>query len=71
MESPEDSSITYKGNTVIHRNDTLNSNVVVKAGDLTVFGRIEGDVLVIGGDLYLRDGAFVHGNIKVINGKAR
>lgn len=65
----EDSNLTYQGNTVIQKGDTLNTNVIVKSGDLTIYGRINGDVLVIGGDLYVRDGAYVGGNIKVINGE--
>ncbi len=68
FEAEEDTSVTFEGATVIHRRDTLNSNVVVKGGDLTVFGRITGDVLVVGGDLYIREGAYIGGNIKVING---
>jgi hypothetical protein len=69
LQDMEDSSITYQGNTVIQRGDTVNSNVVVKAGNLTVYGRINGDVLVVGGDLYLRDGSYISGNVKVINGE--
>lgn len=65
----EDSNLTYKGNTVIQKGDTINTDVVVKGGDLTVYGHINGDILVIGGDLYLRDGSYVGGNIKVINGE--
>ena len=68
LVAEEDTSVTFEGSTVIHRRDTINTNVVVKAGDLTVFGRITGDVLVVGGDLYLREGAYIGGNIKVING---
>ena len=68
LAAEEDTSVTFEGATVIHRRDTINSNIVVKAGDLTVFGRITGDVLVVGGDLYIREGAYIGGNIKVING---
>ena len=65
----EDSNLTYQGNTVIQKGDTVNTNLVVKGGDLTIYGRINGDVLVVGGDLYIRDGAYIGGNIKVINGE--
>lgn len=65
----EDTSVTYEGNTTIQKEDTVNSNVVVKAGDLTILGRINGDVLVIGGNLYLKDGSYISGNVKVINGE--
>jgi cytoskeletal protein CcmA (bactofilin family) len=65
----EDTSVTYEGNTIIEKNDTVNSNVVVKAGTLTVYGRINGDVLVIGGDLRIKDNAYISGNVKVINGE--
>lgn len=65
----EDSNLTYQGNTIIQRGDSLNTNVVVKGGDLTVYGRVNGDVMVVGGDLFVRDGAYIGGNIKVINGE--
>jgi hypothetical protein len=64
-----DSSITYQGNTIIEKTDTVNSNVVVKGGNLTVYGRINGDVLVVGGDLRIRDEAYISGNVKIINGE--
>lgn len=65
----EDTSVTYEGNTVIEKTDTVNSNVVVKAGTLTVYGRINGDVLVVGGDVKIKDRAYISGNVKVINGE--
>jgi hypothetical protein len=65
----EDSNLTYQGNTVIQKGDTVNTNLVVKGGDLTVYGCVNGDVLVVGGDIYIRDGAYIGGNIKVTNGE--
>ena len=64
----EDNNLTYEGDTVIEAKDTIAANVVVKAGDLTVYGKIVGDVLVVGGDLYVKDNGHVTGNAKVING---
>ena len=65
----EDSSVSYEGNTVIGKKDTVNSNVIVKAGNLTVYGRINGDVFVVGGDLFIKEGSYIRGNVKVINGE--
>jgi len=65
----EDSSVTYEGNTVIEKSDTINSNVIVKAGTLTIYGRINGDVLVVGGDLKIKGNAYIGGNVKIINGE--
>jgi cytoskeletal protein CcmA (bactofilin family) len=65
----EDDNLTYEGDAVIDIQDTIRSNVVVKAGDLTVYGKVEGDVLVVGGDLYVKDDGHITGNAKVINGE--
>jgi hypothetical protein len=59
---------TYEGDMTIKEGHTINSNVVVKGGDLTVFGKIDGDVLVVGGSLYIKDGGKITGNARVING---
>jgi hypothetical protein len=64
----EDNNLTYEGDAVIEEEDTLNANVVVKAGDLTVYGKVVGDVLVVGGNLYVKDNGYITGNAKVING---
>jgi hypothetical protein len=64
-----DTSITYEGNTIIEKTDTVNSNVVVKGGTLTVYGRVNGDVLVVGGDLRIKSNAYIGGNVKIINGE--
>lgn len=61
-------SVTFDGHTIIRQDDTTRSNVVVKGGDLIVYGRVEGDVLVVGGTLYVKDGGTITGNARVING---
>lgn len=61
-------NITYDGDKTVEEDETISANVVVKAGDLTVYGVIEGDVLVVGGTLYVKDGGLVRGNARVING---
>lgn len=64
----QEKSLTYEGNTTIEAKDTIHANVVVKAGDLTLHGYIDGDVLVVGGNLYVKNGAVIAGNARVING---
>jgi cytoskeletal protein CcmA (bactofilin family) len=59
---------TYEGNTTVKRDRTIETDVVVKGGDLTVYGNIDGDVLVVGGTLYVKDGGKITGNARVING---
>lgn len=65
----DENSVTYEGDTVIEEDDTLSSNIVVKAGDLTVYGVVDGDAMVVGGDLYVKDGGKIKGNVKVISGE--
>jgi hypothetical protein len=59
---------TYEGDVTIEEDKTIESNVVVKGGDLTVYGTIDGDVLIVGGTLYVKDGGRITGNVRVING---
>lgn len=62
------STMSFDGDATIEEDETITGNVVVKGGDLTVFGRVEGDVLVVGGTLYVKNGARITGNARVING---
>ncbi|MBI4417721.1 MAG: hypothetical protein HY563_03015, partial [Ignavibacteriales bacterium] len=62
------STTTFDGDARIEEHETITGNVVVKAGNLVVFGRVEGDVLVVGGTLFVKNGARITGNARVING---
>ncbi len=64
----ESNTFTYEGNKTIEESQTLNGNIVVKGGDLTIFGTIDGDVLVVGGTLHVKDGGHITGNARVISG---
>ena len=59
---------THEGDFTVEADRTIKSNIVVKGGNLTVFGTIDGDVLVVGGTLYLKGGGRITGNARVING---
>jgi len=59
---------THEGSFTVKEDVVIKSNVVVKGGDLTIYGTIDGDVLVVGGSLYVKDGGRITGNARVING---
>jgi hypothetical protein len=69
IEEHQKPDLTYEGNTTIEKDDRVEANVVVKGGDLTVYGTIDGDVLVVGGTLYVKEGGQITGDARVINGK--
>jgi hypothetical protein len=48
--------------------DTITSNIIVKGGDLTVYGTVKGDILVVGGDLNMKSTGKITGDARVING---
>jgi len=64
-----ESAVTFSGNTSIDPSDTIDGNVVVKGGTLTVVGLVHGDALAINGDIIVKDGGKITGNARAINGK--
>ena len=62
-------AVTFSGNTSIDLSDTIDGNVVVKGGTLTVIGLVQGDALAINGDIVVKDGGKITGNARAINGK--
>jgi hypothetical protein len=59
---------SFSGNKVIELSDTVASNVIVKGGNLTIFGTVTGNVLVVGGDLIMKSTGKITGDARVING---
>ena len=64
----ETNTFTYEGDKTIEESMIVNGNIVVKGGDLTIYGKVDGDVLVVGGTLFVKDGGRVTGNARVISG---
>lgn len=54
--------------TVLARGDTVPGAVLLLEGTARIAGRIEGDLYVVDGDLFLRSGASVTGNVVVLGG---
>ena len=54
--------------TVLARGDTVPGPVLLLEGTARIAGRIEGDLYVVDGDLFLRSGASIAGNVLVLAG---
>jgi len=59
---------TYEEHTTIDSSESIPGDVVVKGGDLTLYGTVDGNILVVGGNLYLKSGSHADGDVRVING---
>jgi hypothetical protein len=57
------------GGDVTVRADESVENVMTFGGHVTIEGEVEGDVVTFGGDIHLRPGARVHGEIVPIGGR--
>ncbi|MFC2088883.1 BamA/TamA family outer membrane protein, partial [Calditrichota bacterium] len=53
----------------VHNYETVDGNIVVMRGDLIVRGEVEGDAVVIYGDIKIEERAEISGNITSIGGK--
>jgi hypothetical protein len=65
------STIRFNGRSGVPIGRSVVGNVGVLGGPFTVGGRIEGDVVVLNGDLFFLDGGRVTGNVTVIGGDVR
>lgn len=59
----------HEGGTAVEAGRTVASAVAVLDGDLSLAGRVTGDVVVVNGDLRLVDGAEVGGDVIVVGGE--
>jgi Omp85 superfamily domain len=59
----------YRDKTEIKNGEFIDGNVVVVKGDLSVYGEITGDVLVIYGDIRVKNGASINGNTTAVDGR--
>ena len=60
----------YEGAAVISADQVISSAVVAFDGPVTVAGKIEGELIVVGGDVEFQQGAAVAGDVTVIGGEA-
>jgi hypothetical protein len=65
------STVHFAASGFIAGSETIGSNVAAFDGLLTVAGRVEGDIVVVNGDLEFESGAWVMGNVTVVGGSLR
>jgi hypothetical protein len=58
----------FNEDTVIQADSSIDGNVIIVRGSLTVLGRITGDVLAVLGDIFIKPGAEIGGNVTSVNG---
>ena len=63
-------AITDTAHVRVPRDSTISSSLVVLGPHVVVGGRVEGDIVVIGGDLFIHPGAHVSGRVLVVGGCA-
>ncbi len=59
----------FAGDLVIEEEEMIDGSVVVSSGDVRLFGRIGGELLVVDGDVYILGEGWVGGEVIVISGK--
>lgn len=67
---PDESAIT-QGNLTIEAGRTVTGPVAVYNGTLTIHGRVEGDVIALGGDVVVAAGGVVTGDAVAVEGAVR
>lgn len=68
LAAPAEDVIKIKRDVLISKDMVVN-DVVVLHGSVTVYGRIEGSVVIVGGSLYMKEDARVRGHVVIIGGQ--
>ena len=58
----------YAGSVIVERNQEVKGDLTVMFGDATVEGVVDGNVNVLGGNLYLSPGATITGQVNTLGG---
>lgn len=59
----------YVDNLTIEAQEEIDGNVIVVKGDLNIYGKIIGDILVLYGDVHVRENSEITGNITSVDGR--
>lgn len=61
----------FTSSKTISDQDSYNGNIIVVDGNLRVDGEVDGDILVILGNVNIRSNAVIYGNVTAVNGRIR
>ena len=56
---------------IIDEGDRLHSDIILFSGDVIVNGTVEGDVVTIGGDIYVNSTGYIRGDASAIGGRVK
>ncbi|MEO6835006.1 MAG: polymer-forming cytoskeletal protein [Candidatus Tumulicola sp.] len=59
---------TYVGSVIVEPGQTVKGDLTVLFGDATIEGAVDGNVDIVGGNLYERPGAIITGQVNMIGG---
>ena len=68
-EYSDEEQVTFGEDVLIDEDEVINQNMVVLFGDLRVYGRVVGDIVVVMGDVNLYEGSEVTGDILCVGGE--
>ncbi len=69
ISNPDLETYRYTEDTEITSDETITGNVIVVRGDLTIHGTVDGDILVLLGNVNLQPKGVVNGDVTCIEGK--
>lgn len=58
----------HSSSYTVEDGETVDGDIVVRGGDLTVYGTVNGDAMVVGGTIYVKKSGRITGNATVVGG---
>jgi hypothetical protein len=65
----EDEQVSFGRDVTVESDEIVHNDLVILFGDLEVYGEVVGNVVVIMGDVYVRDEAVITGDVLVVGGE--
>ena len=65
----DDEQVSFGRDVTVEGDEIVHNDLVILFGDLEVYGEVVGNVVVIMGDVYVRDDAVITGDVLVVGGE--